>query len=64
MRLAVAIQTLVGKNFPPSDAFVLSRLAAGPIAVGDLVHLCPFPEHEVLEILVRHVATGVLKREP
>ena len=63
MRLAVPIGSLVGKQIPPNDAFVLSRLAAGPLSIGDLLHLCPFPEHELLEILIRHAGTGVLRRE-
>jgi CheY-like chemotaxis protein len=63
VRLAVGIGTLLGrKSVFPNDAFVLSRLAAGPLTVGDLVLLCPFPEHEVLEIVQRFESEGVLTR--
>lgn len=62
LRLAIPVQELTGKTIPPHDAFVISRLAAGSRTVGELVHLCPFPEHEVLEILVRNLGSAVLAR--
>lgn len=61
LTLAVRLQDLVGRQMPAADAFVLSRLAAGKVSVGNLIRLCPFPPHEVLGILERHLAGGVLR---
>lgn len=61
LALAVRLEDLVGRQMPAADAFVLSRLAAGKVTVGQLLRLCPFPPHEVLGILEKHLAGGVLR---
>lgn len=60
--LAVPIQELVGQKLAPGDAFVLSRLAAGPLSVQDLLVLCPRSAHDVLSVLERFLASGILRR--
>ena len=59
--LAVSVDGLVGQPFPPNDAFILTRLAAGPVALGDLVRICPLPQNEVLGAVQRYLTTGVLR---
>ncbi len=60
--LAVPVQKLVGQKLDAGDAFVLSRLAAGTLTVADLLHVCPIPEHEVLSVIDRYLASGLLRR--
>lgn len=59
--LAISINRLVGMKIPANEAFVLSRLAAGKSTVGALVGLCPFPEHEVLEIIQKYLDQKILR---
>jgi len=58
--LAVPIASLVGRKMTPNDAFVLSRLAAGRMAISQLVQVCPLPEFEVLTILQRSIKDGLV----
>lgn len=53
---------LVGKKLTAPEAFLLSRFAGGPMQVGNMVTICPFPPYEVLTILARFVADGTLKK--
>lgn len=60
--LAVPIDSLVGKDIPSEDAFVLSRLAGNALSIADLLGVCPMPEHKVLAAIERYLADGTLKR--
>lgn len=62
LRLGMPIDRLVGQVLTASEAFVLSRFAAGPRSVGGLLELCPMPSHEVLEVLHRFLETKALRR--
>jgi DNA-binding response OmpR family regulator len=62
VKLAIPLEQLVGRQIGPQDAFVLTRLAGAPngMPIGDLVRICPLPEAEVLAVVQRHIASGVL----
>lgn len=61
IRLAVQLPELVEKKPSAKEAFVFSRLAAGPLCVRDLVKLCPFEENEVLDVLLRASKEGIIQ---
>ena len=60
--LARPITMQIGKTMDPSEAFVMSRFAAGAMTIGSLLAVCPFQPHEVLQILEKRVADGTLAR--
>ena len=62
LRLGIPVNQLVGKTLTAPEAFLLSRFAGGPMQVGNMVMICPFPPWEVLTILARFVAEGTLKK--
>ena len=53
VRLLVPISQLATEKWDPAHAFVLSRLAAGPMTVQALTDVCPMSQAELLAIL-RH----------
>ena len=61
VKLALSVESLVGREIAPNDAFVLSRLAAGVLSIGDLISICPFPAFRVRAILQRHLVSGAIK---
>ena len=60
VRLAVPIGSLVGTDVSPQAAFLLSRVAAEPMTVGELTSICPMTEGECLDILLRFLKQGVI----
>ena len=62
LRLAQSISVLMGRQVQASEAFVLSRFAAGAMTVGSLLQVCPVPPHEILSILQKFVTDGTLKK--
>lgn len=60
LSLRVPVAKLVGRTMTPNEAFVLSRLAAGRMSVGQLLQVCPSPEWEVLTALNRAMKEGIL----
>jgi hypothetical protein len=60
LTLRVPLASLVGRPMSPNEAFVLSRLAAGKMSVGQLLQVCPLPDWEVLPVLQHSVADGVI----
>ena len=60
VRLSVPLATLMGSGLSPTDAFVLSRLAAGKLLVSDLAGLVGKPEAEIVPILERFLQKGVI----
>lgn len=65
--LAMNRQVMLVKDLPddmdvhPSEAFVYSRLAAEPLTVEALTQVCPLSEAEILRVLMRFVAHGIVK---
>ena len=62
VRLAVPLSRLLEDDVAAREAFVLSRLVSGPLAVADLLYLCDPPHDEVLDILANYLAMGFLSR--
>lgn len=62
IELGIPIHELVGKQIPPNDAFLLSRLAAGALTLQELIQICPLPEPEIHRIVSGYLANGVLKQ--
>lgn len=62
LRLAKPVQQMVGLSLAASEAFIMSRFAAGPMTVGALLGVCPFQPHEVLQILEKRLNDGTLAR--
>lgn len=60
--LNVPIASLIGKEIPSEDAFVLSRLSANTLSIAELLGVCPMPEHKVLAVIEQYLADGTLKR--
>lgn len=58
--LSVALEELTDRQLPAADSFVLSRLAAGPLPIQDLVNICPIDEEDVLLILQHWYAQQVV----
>ena len=51
LSLTRPLADLVGLRFPPSAAFMLSRLSRGSMTVAELMVLSPMPEQDLLAIL-------------
>ena len=62
LRLAVPLSRLLEDDVAAREAFVLSRLVSGPLAVADLLYLCEPPHDEVMDILASYLAMGFLSR--
>lgn len=60
VRLAVPLDTLIGRDFSPAQIFVLSRLSEGPQSITDLVSICPLPGPGVEDIVRQMLSEGVL----
>ena len=63
VRLTVPLQKLLDESVHGYEAFVLSRLASGTVAVSVLINDCPMTESQLLEILDRYIQRGVLALE-
>ena len=62
LTLTRPIAMFAGVVFPPDQAFVLSRFAAGKMTVGELRALCPFPPTELFQILQKFLDEKIIKR--
>lgn len=62
LALAKPVTTFSSTVFPPDQAFVLSRFAAGKMTVGELIALCPFPPVELYRILRKFLDEKIIKR--
>lgn len=62
LTLARPAASFSGTVFPPDQAFVLSRFAAGKMAVGELIALCPFPPVELYRVLRKFLDDGIIRR--
>jgi len=60
--LARPIASFASIVFPPEQAFVLSRFAAGKMSVGELIALCPFPSVELYRVLRKFLAEKIIRR--
>lgn len=61
--LARPLATFTGTVFPPDQAFVFSRFAAGKMTVGELRALCPFPPIELFQILRKFLDDNIIRRQ-
>lgn len=55
VRLAIDLPTLANIALSPEEAFILTRLAAEPMRVRDLMAICPMDEHDTLKLVAAHV---------
>lgn len=60
--LARPLSELVGIRLAPSAAFMLSRLARGPLTIRELMVLSPMPEQDLLAILEDFIAQKLIER--
>jgi hypothetical protein len=62
LTLARPAASFAGTVFPPDQAFVLSRFAAGKMTVGELLSLCPFPPVELYRVLRKFLDDKIIRR--